>query len=131
MTTMLEQAQRGVGMVGRASHLFLPGWSASAVSRTVGWFPESAKGTGPYKEVQPPIHAPTPSGIHKQKPRDFSSWAAETLLPYPEPSLLSDSHFAPPAFSPSFRLLQRKAFFPHPLLLPEVSRHCCLSFAFY
>lgn len=53
--TMLEQAQRGVGMAGRTSHLFFPGWNASAVSRTVGWFPERATGTGPYKGVQPPI----------------------------------------------------------------------------
>lgn len=58
--TMLEQAQRGVGMAGRTSHLFLPGWNASAVSRTVGWFPKRAEGTGPYKGVQPPVHAPPP-----------------------------------------------------------------------
>ena len=52
--TMLEQAQRGVGMVGSTSHLFFPGWNASAVSRTVGWFPESTKGGGPYTPATDP-----------------------------------------------------------------------------
>lgn len=46
MKTMLEQAQRGVGMAGRASHLFFSGWNASAVSRTVGWFPENNRRIG-------------------------------------------------------------------------------------
>lgn len=64
--TMLEQAQRGVGMVGSASHLFFPGWNASAVSRTVGWFPESAKGSGPHKGDQSPI--PVPQHRHLRGP---------------------------------------------------------------
>lgn len=84
--TMLEQAQRGVGMGGRTSHLFFPGWNASAVSRTVGWFPESAKGTILTKESshQSVRHsAPTSLalfGTHKQKPRDLSSWGTELFL---------------------------------------------------
>lgn len=71
--TMLEQAQRGVGMAGRASHLFLPGWKASAVSRTVGWFPASAHGTEPHEGVRPPVRGP--------QPPTGGSWAAGLLLP--------------------------------------------------
>lgn len=112
--TMLEQAQRGVGMVGSTSHLFFPGWNASAVSRTVGWFPGSAKGSGPHKGDQPPI--PAPQCLHLRGPlwnpqaeaTDLSPWTAERLPPDPGPWLLADSLLALPAFSPSFHL--------HPLL---------------
>lgn len=89
--TILEQAQRGVGMAGRASHLFFPGWNASAVSRTVGWFPESAKGTEPYEGVQPPISFPQSPHFppsRKQKLSNLNSSAAELLFSYLGPVAL-------------------------------------------
>lgn len=84
--TILEQAQRGVGMAGRTSHLFFPGWNASAVSRTVGWFPESAKGTEPYEGVQPPINIPQsphfpPSRKQKLSNLNFFSGRTAPFLP--------------------------------------------------
>lgn len=92
--TMLEQAQRGVGMAGRGSHLFFPGWKASAVSRTVGWFPENTKGRGPYKGVQPSVH-PLHLLYHRpshQKPQLscflFLPWVSGSAKPACCPSCL-------------------------------------------
>lgn len=130
---MLEQAQRGVGMAGRTSHLFFPGWNASAVSRTVGWFPESAKGTGPYKGVQspicpgrvPPSCSPPPLWNHKQKPinLNFLGYRIAPSPPFCQTAALS--------FLPSLSFHLKSNFFSPPLLLPEVSRHYCLSSALY
>lgn len=130
LTTMLEQAQRGVGMAGSTSHLFFPGWNASAVSRTVGWFPgRELELTKESRHQSMPCTHPT--SLAPTCRSQVTSISAR--LPLPGAAALVQQPCCPSHLPSSrvFTVFTGKLSSPNPLLLPEVSVHYCLPPALY